>query len=99
MQFGTGLKIKSVEALFQGLPLIATRAAMAGLPITHAFHDLADAQAVAECLMETTFDAAMLGAMAEASRASAHSYRGEVRTGLRALVDTMRDHSHAAAHA
>jgi hypothetical protein len=99
MQFGTGLKIKSVEALFQGLPLIATRAAMAGLPVTHPFHDLADAQAVAACLMETRFDAAMLGTLAEASRESARSYRGAWRAGLGALVQTMRDHACSVANA
>ena len=99
MQFGTGLKIKSVEALFQGLPLIATRAAMAGLPINHAFHDLADARAVASCLMETRFDMQRLGAMADASRASASAYRGDVRAGICALVDSMHQHAGAAAHA
>jgi hypothetical protein len=93
MQFGTGLKIKSVEALFQGLPLIATRAAMAGLPIMHALHDLPDARAVAACLMETRFDAEMLGALAEASRAAARAYRAEVRVEICSLIESMHKHA------
>jgi glycosyltransferase involved in cell wall biosynthesis len=97
MQFGTGLKIKSVEALFQGLPLIATRAAMAGLPTRHEFHDLMDARAVAACLMETRFDARVLGLLADASRASARAYRAEVRAGICALVESMQQHACARA--
>jgi hypothetical protein len=93
MQFGTGLKIKSVEALFQGLPLLATRAAMAGLPVLHPCHDLADAQALASCLMETRFDAASRAELAAASCGAARQYRAQVRRGIADLVDAM--HAHA----
>jgi hypothetical protein len=89
MRFGTGLKIKSVEAIFQGLPLIATRPAMVGLPVRHPFHDLPDPEAVATCLIETRFDGAMLTALAEASRKSARDYRAGVRAGIRGLADAI----------
>jgi len=39
---GTGLKIKSVEALRFGRPLLATRDAMIGIPSTHPRHSCAD---------------------------------------------------------
>lgn len=94
MRFGTGLKIKSVEAIFQGLPLIATRPAMVGLPVRHALHDLPDPEAVATCLTETRFDEATLAALAEASRSSARDYRSSVRAGIMGLVEAIH---HAAA--
>jgi hypothetical protein len=89
MRFGTGLKIKSVEAIFEGLPLIATRPAMVGLPARHPFHDLPDPDAVANCLTETRFDQAMLATLAEASRSSARDYRASVRAGIRGLGEAI----------
>jgi hypothetical protein len=90
MSFGTGLKIKSVEAIFQGLPLLATKSAMVGLPAGHPFHTLANPEAMATCLTSTCFDDAMLGALGEASRLSARDYRGTVRAGISSLVETMQ---------
>jgi glycosyltransferase involved in cell wall biosynthesis len=40
---GTGLKIKTVEALLRGRPVIGTEAAFAGLPAAAPFHAAADA--------------------------------------------------------
>jgi hypothetical protein len=40
MMFGTGLKIKTVEALSYGVPIISTRAGMSGIPeATHPYHN------------------------------------------------------------
>ena len=91
MSFGTGLKIKSVEAIFQGVPLLATESAMVGLPARHPFHTLANPESMATCLISTCFDEAMLGALGEASRLSARDYRGTVRAGIASLVETMQE--------
>ena len=42
MAGGTGLKIKTVEALAAGLPVLGTRDAFAGLPANHPGHGAAD---------------------------------------------------------
>jgi hypothetical protein len=84
MTFGTGLKIKSVEAIFEGLPLIATEAAMIGLPIKHQYHQLATPEDAATCsagLAETA-----LAELAAASRECASEYAQEVRSAFKDLV-------------
>ena len=86
MAGGTGLKIKSVEALFEGVPLLATRAAMTGLPALHAMHGLADTAEFAACLRETRFGLTLRRDMAAASRAAAAEYGAGVRAVGRALV-------------
>jgi polysaccharide biosynthesis protein PslH len=48
---GTGLKIKSLEALSFGKPLVATRDAMAGIASTHPGHSLVSMSAVVEYLL------------------------------------------------
>jgi hypothetical protein len=86
MTAGTGLKIKSVEAVFEGLPLIATRAAMTGLPVLHPWHDLATGEDVADCLVRERLDGAALHALTTASIACAESYARTVRAEAARLV-------------
>ncbi len=38
MMFGTGLKIKTVEALSFGAPIVSTRSGMSGIKTTHPYH-------------------------------------------------------------
>ena len=85
MTFGTGLKIKSVEAVFQGMPLVATSTAMAGLPVRHPLHCLPDPAAVAACLprLATSRDACV--ELAAASVACAAEYGDTVRAASRDL--------------
>jgi hypothetical protein len=85
MSFGTGLKIKSVEAVFQGLPLVATEAAMIGLASRHPLHCLGDAAAVAASLKRLVADPAARAALAGASVACAQAYGAEVRRAARDL--------------
>jgi hypothetical protein len=84
MPFGTGLKIKSVEAIFQGLPLIATEAAMVGLPARHELHRLASPEDVADRLGE--LGGGELAELAAASRECAGAYAESVRGAFRSLV-------------
>jgi hypothetical protein len=85
MSFGTGLKIKSVEALFEGAPLAATSAAMTGLPARHALHRLADPQSLAACLPDLAASLALREELAAAGVTCAAAYRAEVRTAARGL--------------
>lgn len=88
MTFGTGLKIKSVEALFQGLPLVATDVAMVGLPVRHPFHRFASVEALAAGL--DRMDADDLDALARASRECSAEYAAGVRAAFRGLVASIR---------
>jgi len=88
MTFGTGLKIKSVEALFQGLPLVATEAATAGLPVRHRLHRLPSIEALAAALGR--IDAATLATLAQASRDAGAAYAADVRAAFRGLVAAIR---------
>jgi glycosyltransferase involved in cell wall biosynthesis len=85
MAVGTGLKIKSVEALFAGLPLIATTAAMNGLPCFHPMHALAGPEEVAERLASETFSDECVGELMSASMRSARVYAQTVSTAVQGL--------------
>ena len=89
MTFGTGLKIKSVEAVFEGLPLVATTCAMIGLPATHPMHRLADARAVAASLPDLAADPALRQQLGAASFDCAGRYAVGVRRAARDLWDTI----------
>jgi hypothetical protein len=84
MPFGTGLKIKSVEAVCQGLPLIATEAAMVGLPSRHPLHRLGSPEDVADRLRD--LDAGELVDLASASFECAAAYGAGVRSAIRQMV-------------
>jgi hypothetical protein len=97
MSFGTGLKIKSVEAVFEGLPLVATRAAMIGLPPQHDLHRLADAAALAACLPHLAADQADRTELAAASVACARSYGEGVRTAVQGVWQAIEDKARGSA--
>jgi len=84
MTFGTGLKIKSVEALFQGLPLVATDVAMVGLPARHPYHRFASVEDLVAGL--DRIGEGDLAELAQASRACGAEYAAGVRASLRDLV-------------
>jgi glycosyltransferase involved in cell wall biosynthesis len=79
---GTGLKIKSVEALRFGRPLLATRDAMIGIPTRHEMHACADTDALCESLGTLASSPAALQALETAGRAT---YDGYCRTQLETL--------------
>lgn len=68
MQGGTGLKIKTVEALSFGKPVIGTADAFQGLPARHPAQDLADAAACAEMMRAYAADPALRAEIRIASR-------------------------------
>ncbi len=74
---GTGLKIKTVEALARGRPVIGTAEAFAGLPAAAAFHAAADAAEAAALTRRWIADADTRAEVAEASARIAADYAAE----------------------
>ncbi|BBL74708.1 hypothetical protein MishRS11D_18060 [Methylomagnum ishizawai] len=66
--FESGLKLKGIEALAYGMPLVTTIQATRGLGLTDGFHTCADLDAVCAALEAIAQDHTLLGTMAEASR-------------------------------
>ncbi len=65
---GTGLKIKAVEALMSGRPVLGTAHGFAGLPAEHPVHAAADAPALAALARRHAADAAFRAEVAAATR-------------------------------
>ena len=78
MQGGTGLKVKTVEALGFGAPVIGTRAAFAGIGATHPAHQAADAAALLPFMEEYVAQAGFRRELALASRTLALRYAAAV---------------------
>ncbi len=77
---GTGLKIKSLEALSFGKPLVATRDAMTGILSHHAGHQLDNVDQVVRRLQILAKSPEDLDAEADISRSVFESYRQEQLT-------------------
>jgi glycosyltransferase involved in cell wall biosynthesis len=86
---GTGLKVKTVEALARGRPVIGTAEAFAGLPATAHFHAARDAAEVAALARRYVADAEFRGEVAAASRRLFQSYAAEVEA-ARAVLERPR---------
>lgn len=84
MTGGTGLKIKSLEALSFGKPLAATVGAMTGIDSSHAGHRLQDPGHVVKWIVELSEDRARLDSEAAESRRVFRAYRASQ---LRAFLD------------
>lgn len=83
---GTGLKIKSVEALLHGCPLVGTEDAMLGLNSSHPMHQLADAAACCAALTELAVDPSPLPALTAAGNAVIGRYSEQQHAALQALL-------------
>lgn len=75
---GTGLRIKTVEALARGRPVIGTAEAFAGLPAEAACHAAADAAEVAAIARRAVADAEYRAEVEAASATLASAYAAEV---------------------
>lgn len=85
---GTGLKIKTVEALAHGLPVIGTMEAFAGLPVRCWAQACRDAAEVAAAARRWRGDAAFRGALARASAETFAAYAAEVRAARAVMAST-----------
>jgi hypothetical protein len=74
---GTGLKVKTVEALARGRPVIGTAEAFAGLPATAHFHAAPDAAEVAALARRYVAEEPFRQEVAEASARLFRSYAAE----------------------
>jgi glycosyltransferase involved in cell wall biosynthesis len=84
---GTGLKIKTVEALARGRAVIGTVEAFAGLPAEAACHACPDAEAVARLAQDCIADPALRAAVEAESARLAALYVAEV-TAQQAILAT-----------
>ncbi len=78
MTGGTGLKIKTVEALGFGRPVLGTRDAFAGLPAEHPGHQAADAAGLVPLMREYARCETFRRGLRHASRLLALGYAAEV---------------------
>jgi glycosyltransferase involved in cell wall biosynthesis len=76
MSHGTGLKIKTVEALRWGMPVVSTACGFAGLQSAHAAHGLEDAQGVAATMAALALSEDLCD-LREASRQAFEAYHSE----------------------
>ncbi|GAV35921.1 AsmA family protein [Roseomonas sp. TAS13] len=83
---GTGLKIKTVEALGLGHPVIGTRHAFAGLGARHPAQQAGDAAAAAGWMAEYRASPALRTELLAASRELAGRWRASVEEGLDRLA-------------
>ncbi|WP_135466270.1 glycosyltransferase family protein [Crenalkalicoccus roseus] len=97
MTGGTGLKIKTVEALMHGRPVLGTRDAFAGLPAEHPGHRAADVPALVALMREHAASAAFRAELARASRLLALRYAAEVAVQHDALAALVAGRARGAA--
>ncbi|MEM9187117.1 MAG: glycosyltransferase family 4 protein [Planctomycetota bacterium] len=82
MVAGTGLKIKSIEALAYGLPLLSTRCGTEGLPVNHPLHRLETAEDVARGIGQLACGESSLDDLRDASRACFKAYSHKTEQSL-----------------
>jgi len=87
MRGGTGLKIKTVEALSYGLPIIGTLDAFVGLPTRHPAHQLESIAACAAMMRAYAASADLREELALASRTLYFEYALEISQGLNRLCE------------
>lgn len=89
---GTGLKIKTVEALAHGLPVIGTTEAFLGLEPEAAFHSASSAAEVGRFVLRYVQDPGFRAEVTEASRQVRERYMAAVDRQLGAFkdLDTLR---------
>jgi hypothetical protein len=90
MAGGTGLKVKTVEALAFGNPVLGTADAFAGLPAEHAGHRCADATALVALMREYRASEAFRREVRQASRLLALRYAVDVAAQQDALAARLK---------
>jgi hypothetical protein len=90
MQGGTGLKIKTVEALGFGLPVLGTRDAFAGLGASHPAHQAPDAAALVPLMREWLASEGFRATVAAAGAALVQRYGAAVEAQYDALMAALR---------
>lgn len=85
LTFGTGLKIKSVEALSFGVPIVSTDIGFDGLQSTESCHTLQSHQQMIECIEELDKSPQKLQKLANLSRELFTSYEANVNKEMESI--------------
>jgi hypothetical protein len=83
---GTGIKIKSLDAMAHGMPLLTTVAGAIGLQSTSEFHNLADNAELARKLAEVANDRSLLRQVETETKGAWDSYLAKHRQTLVELL-------------
>lgn len=75
----TGLKIKAVEAFALGMPIIAYKHAVEGIPVDHPFHACESSNDLAQCCIDLAFDQPRLKELKRATHETYDRLSEEVR--------------------
>jgi len=86
--FGTGLKIKTIEALSYGIPVVSTLIGFEGIRSSHPCHTLATAEEMVVCIEEISQSGEKLAELANESRTIFKQYENSVKTTLKSLFHT-----------
>jgi hypothetical protein len=90
MESGTGLKIKTIEAIAYGRPVIGTRVAFEGLDARHAFHQIEDAEGIVAAASDYVRSEWVRAEVANASRRLYLGYMDGVRRQYADLAEMIR---------
>ncbi|WP_292052422.1 MULTISPECIES: glycosyltransferase [unclassified Brevundimonas] len=93
MTAGTGLKIKTIEALAYGRPVMGTDQAFVGLPARHEAHVLADPDAMVQAMAAYSQNSRYRDELAVASREVWREYTSVTETQYDALANAIRANS------
>lgn len=86
---GTGLKIKTMEALSYGVPLISTRIGFDGIPTLHPWHEVGDENDLARAIEEVaTTRGSELTKLSNISRSIFTEYQLNLRHNIDAVFST-----------
>lgn len=87
VRHGTGLKIKTVEALSYGVPIVGTKCAFEGIQTPSQLHQLTEPGAILLALEEMMSEPDRLPKLANVSRATFLEYRRQVVEGYDQLLE------------
>lgn len=90
MGFGTGLKIKTAEALAASIPIIANSHAFEGFDAKHPWHMLATHEALAEACIELAFQRELLDDLRHASVDAQLAILDKVSRSIQSSVELVR---------
>lgn len=86
MTFSTGLKIKAVEALTKGLPIIAHKHGMEGIPTNHSHHLFESLDAMGEYLIDLAFERHLVKKLTQATHLTYLQMRSQVEEAMDATA-------------
>ncbi len=90
LTFGTGLKIKSVEALSYGVPIISTKVGFEGIKSKHICHQINTLEEMVECIDTIHKSPAKLFKLEKLSKTIFDTYETKVKRKIQKLFKTKK---------